>query len=157
MGDAPQRGSAQVTSGARPTEHYPIEPRLQQTEGLWPRLHIKTSYLLHSHARSKQPYCNKVPINVREAQTHDSANRSTQDHFNAVLHVDSASPTSLGGCSTEIASHLQQQQQFLRVFYVNLDARVRKRSAVPLVLWFFARFFCVVLLLFCILPEIGTS
>ena len=46
MGDVPQRGSAQVTSGAQaPLNTYPIEPRLQQTEGLWPRLHIKTSYL----------------------------------------------------------------------------------------------------------------
>ena len=55
MGDAPQRGSAQVTSGAQaPPNIYPIEPRLQQTEGLWPRLHMKTLYLLHSHARCKQ-------------------------------------------------------------------------------------------------------
>ena len=40
--------------------------------------------------------CNKVPINGREAHTHDSANRSTQDHFNAVLHVDSASHNVFG-------------------------------------------------------------
>ena len=36
----------------------------------------------------------------------------------------------LGGCSTELAGHFQYQQQLLCVFYVNLDARARKRSTV---------------------------
>ena len=61
--------------------------------------------------------CNKVPINGREAQPHDGANCRHRAHSTLFFFL---ATTSLGGCSTECASHLQHQQQLRCVFCVNL-------------------------------------